>query len=69
LKRFILQIGYLKELYYPVLITPKDANEIEKFYSELSPELDNTSVLIELACWLVNTGKFTNTGLVNKQIR
>jgi len=62
-------VGYKKDHYYPVAITPKDPVERFNYYNQISPELDNASVLLELACWLLSTGKFTNSGLVNKQIR
>ena len=64
-----LQEGYSRTQFYPMLIKPKDMVEVLRAHADAAPLLDNTLVLIELACWMKLTGRFKKSETINLQLQ
>ena len=62
-------LGYANDALYPVLITPREIDQILDEHAAAAPHLDNTLVLVELACWLDATGRLKATKPIDEQLR
>ncbi|KAI6224521.1 hypothetical protein M3Y99_01387300 [Aphelenchoides fujianensis] len=61
--------GFDPSHYYPLVVAPRRMEDVIREHARLAPDLDNTLVIVELACWMHHTGKFAAAGGVNKFIK